>query len=337
MEEPPMPRTVREVNLTTKEARRRLTTRKKPYYRHLDAGLHLGYRRSASAAAWVVRWYEGDGVYGTKNLKGRPDDAPGDIADSETVLDWTQAQREARKVAARKQREALGLEEAKGPYTVSDALKDYVAAYDRKGGKAKNRMQATIDAHISPALGDIDLGRLRRAQVENWFHALAEQGRRVRVKKGRDAKHRAAPKTDEEKRRRKATANRCLTVLKAALNLAHKRRKIERDEAWATVEPFREVDAPVIRYLSDAESKRLSNACAKEFRPLVQAALLTGCRYGELVSLRALDFNADAGTLAVRISKSGNHRRQGPPRRDRQNHDVLRRRAHMVGDRANAH
>ena len=40
-----------------------------------------------------------------------------------------------------------------GPYTVSQALKDYVAAYERKGGKAKRQMQATIDAHITAALG----------------------------------------------------------------------------------------------------------------------------------------------------------------------------------------
>jgi len=303
-----MPRTIaREANLATREARKRLPVRKKPYYRDL-AGLHLGYRRSASGAAWVVRWYAGKGVYRIKNLSGRPDDAPGDKADGETVLDWSQAQREARKVADRKQREAMGLDEATGPYTVSQALTDYVAAYERKGGKAADRVRSTDKAHISPVLGEIDLARLRRTKVENWLHSLAEQGSRIRVKKGKVAKHRAAPKTDEEKRRRRATANRCLTVLKAALNLARHQRKVASDDAWASVKPFRQVDTPVVRYLSDAEAKRLANACAKNFRPMVQAALLTACRYGELVSLQARDFNADAGTLAIRTSKSGKPR-----------------------------
>ena len=41
---------------------------------------------------------------------------------------------------------------------------------------------------------------------------------------------------------------------------------------------------------------------------LVQAALLTGCRYGELTALRVTDFNPDAGTLAIRASKSGKPR-----------------------------
>jgi len=63
-----------------------------------------------------------------------------------------------------------------------------------------------------------------------------------------------------------------------------------------------------VRYLSDAEAKRLANACGDEFRPLVQAALLTGCRYGELTTLQARDYNADSGTLAIRTSKSGKPR-----------------------------
>lgn len=301
-----MPRTVREANLSTREARKRLPVRHKPYYRHLDAGLHLGYRKSLSGAAWVVRWYRGKGAYGVANLEGRPDDVM--APDGETVLNWTQAQAKAREVFGQRRREALGLEDARGPYTVSQALADYVASYERKGGKAKDRTQAVINAHIAPALGPIDLNRLRRSQIESWFHSLAEQGQRVRVRKGKTAKHRAAPRTHEEKRRRRSTANRCLTVLKSALNHAHQARKVTSDDAWATVKPFREVDTPVVRYLSDDEAKRLANACAVGFRPLVQAALLTGCRYGELVTLHARDFNPDSGTLAIRTSKSGKPR-----------------------------
>jgi integrase len=40
----------------------------------------------------------------------------------------------------------------------------------------------------------------------------------------------------------------------------------------------------------------------------VQAALATGARYGELAALTVSDFNADAGTVHVRISKSGKGR-----------------------------
>jgi integrase len=40
----------------------------------------------------------------------------------------------------------------------------------------------------------------------------------------------------------------------------------------------------------------------------VQAALLTGCRYGELTRMRTSDFNGDAGTVTVQLSKAGKPR-----------------------------
>ena len=36
---------------------------------------------------------------------------------------------------------------------------------------------------------------------------------------------------------------------------------------------------------------------------MVQAALLTGCRYSELARLKCASFNSDSGTLAIRLSK----------------------------------
>jgi integrase len=56
------------------------------------------------------------------------------------------------------------------------------------------------------------------------------------------------------------------------------------------------------------ECRRLINTSQGEFRDLVQAALLTGCRFGELAALEVRDFNADAGTLHIRTSKSGKGR-----------------------------
>ena len=52
------------------------------------------------------------------------------------------------------------------------------------------------------------------------------------------------------------------------------------------------------------EAKRLINACKADFRTLLQAALMTGARYGTLTpQLIAADFNSDAGTLAIRTSR----------------------------------
>ena len=121
-------------------------------------------------------------------------------------------------------------------------------------------------------------------------------------------RHREADTSSEAVRRRRSTANRVLTILKAVLNHAYQERRAATDDAWRIVKPFREVDAARLRYLSEDEARRLTNACPEDFRRLVTAALLTGCRYGELATMVVRDFNPDAGTLHVRTSKSGKPR-----------------------------
>jgi hypothetical protein len=87
--------------------------------------------------------------------------------------------------------------------------------------------------------------------------------------------------------------------LRAALNHAFHDDLVASDAPWRKVKAFRGVDAARIRYLTVAEAQRLINTCAPEFRPLVQPALQTGCRYGELCRLEVTDFNPDAGALVV--------------------------------------
>jgi integrase len=99
-----------------------------------------------------------------------------------------------------------------------------------------------------------------------------------------------------------------MNVLKAALNHAFREGKTESDDAWRRVRPFREADAPKVRYLDTAEVQRLVNGTDPAFRPLVQAALLTGCRYGEITAFRAGDFDRSAGTITVRTAKAGKTR-----------------------------
>jgi integrase len=97
-------------------------------------------------------------------------------------------------------------------------------------------------------------------------------------------------------------------MLKAALNRAYIAGLAPSDDAWRKLKPFKQVDAAVVRYLSRDEIQRLVNACKPDFRPIVQAALLTGCRYAELATLKCGDFNRDSSTLTIRLSKSGKPR-----------------------------
>ncbi|GGF29081.1 phage-related integrase [Aliidongia dinghuensis] len=272
----------------------------------ISKGCALGYRKSARGGNWIARFRDDAGKQHYHAL-GAADDAM-DSDGGALVLSYAEAQRRADdwfKLAAR------GFEEAvapTGPYTVKDALTDYATAYKRRGGKAADTMQSSIDALIVPPLGSIALSKLTRRKIENWHEALSTTPARLRTKPGKEQNFREKDETPEGVRRRRSTANRVLTILKAALNHAMADRKTATDEAWRTVKPFREVDAARVRYLNDQEAQRLVNACDKDFRPLVQAALLTGARYGELVVLTVGDFNPDAGTVHIRFSKGGKAR-----------------------------
>jgi integrase len=137
---------------------------------------------------------------------------------------------------------------------------------------------------------------------------LASSPAQTRPKAGQP-QYQAEPETDEDVRRRRASANRVLTMLKACLNHAYDEKHVTSNDAWGRrLKPFRDVERARIRYLSVAEAQRLINACDPDFRPLVQAALETGARYGELTRLEVHDFNADAGTVAIRKSKTGKPR-----------------------------
>lgn len=301
-----MARKLRDTSLEGREARLRLKVRGKPYWRLLEAGRHLGYRKGARGGRWVARAFAGDGHYLEAGL-GLADDASD--ADGVHVLSFAQAQDKARAWCAVQARIRDGLEPvAAGPYTVADALDDYERHYQRQG-RGLAMVRSAIKTHIKPALGEIEVARLTAQRIESWLHDLADAAPLVRAKATTGQRRkRAKPATADGKRQRRATANRVLTVLKAALNRAWQVGKVPSDDAWRRVKPFRGVDAPLVRYLTEDEARRLVNASATDLRALVRAALLTGCRYGELTRLCAADFNPDAGTALVRESKSGKPR-----------------------------
>lgn len=299
-----MARTVRDTNLETRGARARLKPRTEPYWRSIDRGAHLGYYRGTRAGSWIARLYH-TGRYYKRDL-GRADDVTD--ADGVHVLDYSRALELARAWFAEKARELEGIApKPTGPYTVADAMRDYLADYRRRG-RGLRTVESAINAHINPALGPIHVAKLTTARLRAWLQSVAETPALLRTKVGKPRKHRAAPADDDGRRRRKAAANRIFNVLQAALNFAWREGKAPSDEAWRKVERFKGVDAPVIRYLTEGECRRLVNASPEDFRKLVRAALLTGCRYSELTALRGVDFNPDAGMLLVRTSKSGQPR-----------------------------
>jgi integrase len=284
-----MPRRVRDSNLESRTGRSRLKPRGKPYWRLMQEGLHIGYRKPQSGAGrWVVREYDGKD-YETDTIPGFADDYAD--ADGAEILNFGQAQDYVRHIAGRSTAASKSLQ------TVADAMAYYLKV--RHTPDAENRVQRLI----LPELGAIKIGDLTTERLRDWHLALAKRKPWVRTKRGEDQKHRDRETDDESKRQRRASANRSLTIVKAALNFCWHDGLISSNEAWRRVKPLKGAEAARVRYLQKDEVRRLVNAANAELRPLIQAALLTGCRYGELSRLTADDYNADAGTVTIRQSK----------------------------------
>ena len=300
-----MARLVRDAKLETRTARARLPIGPKPYFRRLEIGFHLGYRRLSSTGTWVARRFAQDGRY-RENRLGLADDTQD--ADGVSVLDYGQAQKAARAWWRAELRREEGHDGRTGPFTVADAMTEYLKALERRGSKGIRETKYKADAHILPTLGAMQVAKLTARRIEDWHHGIAEKPPLARSKAGKKPNYRKADKSLEGIRRRRATANRVMTVLKAALNHAWKAGHVGSDDTWRRVCPFKAVQTARVRYLSEAECTRLVNACEPAFRNLVRGALLTGCRYSELAALRMADFNADAGVMTIRHSKAGKPR-----------------------------
>jgi len=191
--------------------------------------------------------------------------------------------------------------------TVREACEAYLAWF--KGArKSERETKNVIDVHILPTLGDLDIARLSAKQIRDWHHKIANKAARKRSGIAKRPAFREMPITEDEKRARRATANRILTVLKAVLNKTFHDDLVPSSDAWDKVRPFSGADQPVIRFLTEAEAIRLINACPPDLRQLVRGALLTGARYGELTSLEVGHVDLDTGTVFIAPGKSGKGR-----------------------------
>ena len=298
-----MARRVRDATLDSREARSKLKPRGKPYWRAVEKGLHLGYRRlKGKAGTWVERHYVGNQSYASEAI-GPADDFSD--PDGVAILSYWQAVEKAREHMVRRAHAANG---TAAPKTVKAVLEGYFQARDDEGRSTKDDRHRAA-AHIYATLGDVEVASLTTEALTAWLASVSRTRPRARTKKGEAQQYRRQVGDEQEGiRRRRASANRVWGFFKAALNRAYRNGDVASDAAWRKVRPFRQVDAARVRYLTVAEATRLLNAASGEFRDLVRAGLETGARYSELSRLEVRDLNVDSGTLAIRRSKSGRPR-----------------------------
>lgn len=309
------------IRLNSKTTRQGLKPRHPQYWSELDRGIHLGYRKSATGGTWYVRRFV-DGKYIVRRIGLADDNQP---ADGRTVLNHTQARRKATEYEdiletfEPPKRQAL--------FTVTNAVREYLE-WSKANSKGYQQTKTVCEGHIMPALGNVPVATLRKRQIDKWVTQIATSP--PRTPKGhpkppysvkRDTGKRTKGKgrivyefiplpyeewTAEMKRKRKSTANRILTVLKAALNHAWANGRVDDPSEWKKAKPFKGADAAKVKYLTEEEAAELVACASDDFRPMAKAALLTGCRYGELCQLRVEDFSG--GQVHIGESKTGKPR-----------------------------
>jgi integrase len=300
-QEDPMAGTVEHTELSSRTARSRLKRGRQPHWQALVRGrVHLGWQcQKGSPSRWVLRRYIGNGKYRTETL-GLADDAAAK-ANGTDVLDFAQASAKARAMV-----EMPGSDKIER-ITVRQVMDLYIQ-HKRARGQPVGDLTSRSRVHIVPVLGDLVVAELSAKRLREWHSTMAAAPAQRRPK-SKQPQYRDAPSTDDEVRARRASANRVLTMLKAALNHAYDEGHVVKRDAWdRKLKPYEGVETARVRYLTLPETKRLLNASDPDFRPLVRAALETGCRYSELARLEVHDFNSDAGTVAIHKSKSGKAR-----------------------------
>lgn len=252
--------------------RNRLEPRREPYWgASIKRGLFLGFRRLDDGGTWVARWRDEDGRQRYRSL-GHVTAAMGHEQAREAALTWLK-------------NEQAGVDD-KEVVTVLDACKAYVEDRRRANGEAAGHdLEIRLRKHVyEHAIAKVKLARVRKRHIEDWREDLL--------------------KVSEHS---KATANRRLTALKAALNWAVANRHVGAEKAieWESVKKYANADRRRELYLDLKQRRALLDHAEGAARNLIEAAMLTGARASELTNATRGQFDSRTGSMVFRSGKSG--------------------------------
>jgi integrase len=272
-----MARRTRSASLETRTARLKLAVRKKPYGAAIAPGIHLCYRRNAGPGTWSVK------CNGWLKRFALADDH--EDANNESVMSYWQALEQAKSLAR------AGEGNSDAPVTVDQAVDDYRADLEMRGGRKYNATQ--LDLHLTAALKSKPVALLSERDLRDWRNGL--------IKKGLKPK----------------SAERIGKSLKAALALAASNdKRIGNAAAWKSgLKKLPEGETARNIILQDqtvAAVVRGAYEEAADFGLLVEALAETGARESQLYRLTPHDLQDDnpaAPRLMMPCSKKGRNRK----------------------------
>lgn len=236
----------------SRNSREKLPASDAPEWELLGPGIRLGYRAGRGTwgrgGSWLAASRAPDGRRVQTQL-GLADDVA--EANGAAVLTHEQAKEAARAWVASLRRAP----DAQPALTVADAVERYLEAREAEGMKAIYDARSRARVHVLPKLGSLRVADLTLERLRRWRDAMVSAPKRVRTSRlAAKANVREVDVSDPEAlRRRRDTANRTLTLLKAALNWAYTHQLVASDHAWRLLKPFRDTGAARVRFLDAAE------------------------------------------------------------------------------------
>jgi integrase len=299
--------------IVNRTVRAKLSPRRDPYWHLIAEGQHLGYRRLDIGGTWVARYYTREHGRRFQALGVADDTAPANGTHLLSFADALQAAQGWFATVTRADANGVHI----GPYTVDDAA---TAWLDKWKGSARSKAtsKGNVTHHILPTLGQIELSKLSRETINGWLHDLAQKPpmkvlqRQQSTKKlspSRRSKIVYDPNDPETQRKRKDTANRVFNDLRALLSQAYMNDKVASEKAWKTVNKLEGTAKVSSEGLSLDEAPRFIATCPSDFLILVQAALITGCRYDDLCKLKVRAYVPRLHAVEVKQGKTGEWQR----------------------------
>ena len=301
-----------------------ITTRRGiPYRRHntwlgLVTGRFLGYRRPLKQPPyWTAKYRDRRGKYHETRI-GFTDNER--IADGLTFLSYDQAVAKAwdwfrENAATSSDPNPIGrtTELLYCPvgdvYTLGHALNDYLEW--KRLSAARSHFYiivALINHHLIHRFGPLALSELTGEVFRGLFQEILETPPRLGGRLPPAQRQPLFAIDESELRTRKKTINTLIGILRTTLQLAWETGKTDNDRLWRALRPFRNVDRPRILHLNRLECRKLLKHSRPDLRLLVMAALYTGCRSGELLSMQVCHVAKDGYGVFVLPHKTTQHR-----------------------------
>lgn len=198
-----------------------------------------------------------------------------------------------------------------------DAKLAYLVRAEKLRGIAVGTILPETVKPSSPAFGSVAktyLDNLKAAGKSGYAADQSRYDRHLKVFLGKKGLDQVGPRTMRDLRNRLHQSGAAAQTVKHVLALV--RRIVNNaihEKVWTGPNPvgkglIPKVSNTRLRFLSQAESQALIQACNKRLRPIVITALSTGMRRGEILSLTWKQVDLEHGFIFLERTKSGKRR-----------------------------